>query len=331
MSTPGPRFAEVAVRGPLDRTFHYSVPERLAPVVRIGQRVTVPFGPRLLPGTLVAFPEAPGNFKLKPLTAVHDPEPLLSPHLLELTRWVADRTACAWSEAIEAAVPAGARMGRDQATHLVVEAAAAPEALQAAVLSLREKAPRQSRLLEILLQHEEAPLARDLAREAKASRAPLEGLARAGLIRLVHRRVEDDPLLTGEVASEAPLALVDEQEKALAAIEALAVAPRFGVCLLHGITGSGKTEVYLQAIARVLGRGGQAIVLVPEIALTPQTVGRFRARFPRVAVLHSRLTDGQRHAQWAGIRSGASQVVIGPRSAIFAPAPRLGLIVVDPR
>ena len=118
-----------------------------------------------------------------------------------------------------------------------------------------------------------------------------------------------------------------EQAAALAASWA-GGSPRFGVCLLHGVTGSGKTEVYLQAIARVVSAGKQAIVLVPEIALTPQTVGRFRARFREVAVLHSRLTEAQRRAQWDRIRSGKARVVVGARSA-SAPAPRLGLIVVD--
>ncbi len=324
-----PRFAEVAVQGPVVRTFHYSVPAAMAAAIRLGQRVSVPFGPRTLPGTVVGFPEAAEGFKLKSIAAIQDPVPLLSEHLLALTKWISEHTLCAWSEALEAAVPSGARHGRQEATQVVVRPNVPPAEAKAAVERLRTEAPRQSRLLEILMELEDPPLARDLERLARASRTSLEALAQAGLVKLTREKAAEDPLLSGEVAPEEPLVPTAEQSAALAAILELAEAPRFGVCLLHGITGSGKTEVYLQAIAKVLARGGQAIVLVPEIALTPQTVGRFRARFRDVAVLHSHLTDGQRHAQWAAIRSGAAKVVVGARSAVFAPAPRLGLIVVD--
>ncbi len=322
-----PSIAEVAVRAAVDKSFHYAIPERLAPLLRIGQRVLVPFGTKTLHGTVISFPETSDFKKLKEILSIQDPEPLCSPHLLALTKWVAEYYACAWSEALEAAVPAGAKHGHAASTLLIAALGVPPDEARAAALGLRAKAPRQSRMLEILLGEASGELpAADLARSAKASRAPLEALARAGLVRLRKEEVLDDPLLTGEVPLQQPLVPTAEQT---AALEAIAACNGFGAFLLHGVTGSGKTEVYLQAISRVVEKGKQAIVLVPEIALTPQTVGRFRARFREVAVLHSRLTQAQRRAQWERIRAGKARVVVGARSAVFAPASDLGLIVVD--
>ncbi|MBI3097556.1 MAG: primosomal protein N' [Planctomycetes bacterium] len=172
--------------------------------------------------------------------------------------------------------------------------------------------------------------AEDLARRAGTSSAPLLTLAKQGLVRIEKRRVTD-PLLEMPLDLDAavPPALTAAQAAALRPIAEAVEARTFRTFLLHGVTGSGKTEVYLQALARVLAQDRQAIVLVPEIALTPQTVGRFRARFPNVAVLHSHLAEGARAAQWSRIRSGEAQIVIGARSAVFAPTRSLGLIVVD--
>ena len=164
-----------------------------------------------------------------------------------------------------------------------------------------------------------------LVREFKTTPATLRALAGKGALVIAPRAARRDPLAGRRVMPTAPLALNLEQRAALEAIRA-ATKP----VLLHGVTGSGKTEVYLQAIARVLEAGKGAIVLVPEISLTPQTVRRFAGRFgARVAVLHSALSDGERYDEWHRIRTGEARVVVGPRSAVFAPVRNLGLIVVD--
>jgi primosomal protein N' (replication factor Y) len=172
--------------------------------------------------------------------------------------------------------------------------------------------------------------ARELRRVAHCSAAPLHTLAREGWLRVDLEEAAADPFgVRAPPPPATPPLPTEEQDAALAAVRECLEAPRFGVFLLLGITGSGKTEVYLRALEETVRRGRQAIVLVPEIALTPQTVERFRARCPRVAVLHSALTDADRHEQWKRIRAGDADVVIGPRSAVFAPVPRLGLLVVD--
>ncbi|MHC4925040.1 MAG: replication restart helicase PriA, partial [Planctomycetota bacterium] len=171
---------------------------------------------------------------------------------------------------------------------------------------------------------------RELRRVTHSSDAPVKTLARHGLVHITSEEAPADPFaLRGEVPPSTPPDLTDAQQAALDAVTGSIDAREFAVFLLLGITGSGKTEVYLKALEETVRRGRQAIVMVPEIALTPQTVHRFRARCPRVAVLHSALSDAERHLQWKRIRAGEADVVIGPRSAVFAPVPDLGLLVLD--
>jgi primosomal protein N' (replication factor Y) len=167
----------------------------------------------------------------------------------------------------------------------------------------------------------------EVRKTTRATDTTLNALQRLGLIQIEEAEVRADPLAHRKVARSASLALTTAQRQA---VERILAASDGMVFLLHGITGSGKTEVYLQTLAAVIGRGQQGIVLVPEIALTPQAVERFAGRFPgRVAVLHSELSDLERYDQWRKIRAGEVDVVVGSRSAIFAPVPRLGLIVID--
>jgi primosomal protein N' (replication factor Y) len=159
--------------------------------------------------------------------------------------------------------------------------------------------------------------------------SPARSLVKAGLVRIEAIALPDDPLNAPAPVSPFDLVLTGEQEGAVREVVAAVAAESFAVFLLFGVTGSGKTEVYLRAIGDCVARGKQAIVLVPEIALTPQTARRFRERFARVAVLHSAQTEAERSRHWRAVRSGEVDVVVGPRSAVFAPLPRLGLVVVD--
>ncbi len=168
-----------------------------------------------------------------------------------------------------------------------------------------------------------------LIRGVGCSQAPVDALRRKGHVVVTVGRVESKRQPAAAVPRQAPLVLNPDQQKALDAILAALRAGQHQTILIHGVTGSGKTEVYIQAIAETASFGRQAIVLVPEISLTPQTVERFRSRFDRIAVLHSHLSDAERHHQWQQIAEGRVQVVIGARSAIFAPTPQLGLIVLD--
>jgi len=200
------------------------------------------------------------------------------------------------------------------------------------------RAPRQRAIIEYLRQQALEPDARlplvvsvaELRSEVRASKPMLDSLAERGLLTLEHREVRRDPLAGREFATTTPPTFTTDQENAWQPIAAALDVTQAEVFLLHGVTGSGKTEIYLRALAKVLEQGGQGIVLVPEISLTPQTIRRFAARFEdRLAVLHSALSAGERFDEWRRIRSGEADVVIGPRSAIFAPLPRLRLIVLD--
>ena len=193
------------------------------------------------------------------------------------------------------------------------------------------RAPKQAEMLRLLLDcSDETLTTTDLAKRANTSPTGLQSLERKGLIQVESVQVVRNPLSLEPVASTQPLTLNPDQATALQAIQGAIDSDRRELFLLHGVTGSGKTEVYMQAMASVLDRGKQVIVLVPEISLTPQTVSRFVGRFgARVAVLHSNLSDGERYDQWQQIKGGAADIVVGPRSAIFAPFPNLGLIVID--
>jgi primosomal protein N' (replication factor Y) len=266
-----------------------------------------------------------GGRKLKAVAAMLDRGPLLTPAMLRVTRWMADYYLCPWGHVLEAVVPAGVRHdagGRD-----VTFLTAAPDASERAEqLKLSAK---QAELLRLLTASERPLTAKELTARAGCTIAPLNLLRKKGLIVAKVERMGAERTHEASHPRQSPLELNPDQVAALAAIRDALHAAEHRTILIHGVTGSGKTEVYIQAIEEVVRFGRQAILLVPEISLTPQTVSRFRARFDRVAVLHSHMTDVERHEHWRRIAKGEVEVVVGARSAIFAPTPNLGLIVLD--
>ena len=328
-STPHPPgYAQVAFNIPLERTFDYLVPEALAPRLRVGSRVRAPFGRRAAVGYCVGLVEKPSVPEVKAIEAVIDPEPLLSEELLGLARWMARYYVCGLGEVLEAILPSAVRLkvGLERAARLSLATTA--EEARAYVAQAPRRLAKRARLLEALLGRGGAAEERPLLAEAGCGGAVVRALRREGLLR--REWVEkEEPLGYPRVRQRPPHVLNREQARAMAQVEALLKSERFGVLLLFGVTGSGKTEIYLQAIDRVVAGGRQAIVLVPEISLTPQTISRFRERFERVAVLHSHLAAGERARYWRSILRGEAQVVVGARSAVFAPTPHLGLIVID--
>ncbi|MHC4549486.1 MAG: replication restart helicase PriA [Planctomycetota bacterium] len=311
-------FARVALELPVPTEFTYSVPERLRERLQPGQRVRVPFRTTTRTGYLVALEETTDLATTRDVTGVVDEEPLVPLDLLELARWVSGYYCCSLGEALQAMLPGGVR--RRPKVRCVVRTGTG---------GLQRRAPKAAALLEALDRCARPPTIKRLLEEAAASRAALKTLERAGLARIEERAADEELDAPGAAPREEGPVLEAPQEAALAAVRSDLVPPSFRVHLLLGVTGSGKTEVYLRAIEEVLRTGRQAIVLVPEIALTPQTVRRFRARFARVAVLHSAQTEKARRQAWQRIRRGEADVVVGPRSAVFAPVPRLGLVVVD--
>ncbi|MFH1245272.1 MAG: primosomal protein N' [Candidatus Omnitrophota bacterium] len=255
-------YAQVVLGVPVDKPFTYIIPPDLKEVIKIGQRVEVPFGQRKAIGYVVAFTTEPVWKELKPISNILGEAPLLDSQMLRLTRQVADYYCVSWGEAIEAAYPANIRK--------------------------RKKT---------IIEKEIAGLdVRDIVRENNEEKIALN-LAQQGAVNLVAESIKKT---------------------------------EHRVFLLYGVTASGKTEVYLQAIEYALAQGKTSIVLVPEIALTPQTIERFRRRFrEKVALMHSRLLTGEKAQYWRMLRDGRAQIVIGARSAVFAPVSNLGLIVID--
>ena len=325
-----PELVEVAIPVPLDRTFTYRVPAPLRDRAEVGRRVVVPFGRQgQVRGFVVGLPADTEVTGLKDVVEFLDDGPILSPDVFATCRFVARYYGCSLGEALDAALPAGVKKGRPARSVPHAELAVSPAEALAAAEALPENRMKQGRILQILAGETDPLPVADLLRAAGASRSPVTTLARAGLVRIRDLPLPDDPFGAAPLARTEALRLTPEQERAVGEIAAAVREERFGVFLLFGITGSGKTEVYLQTIADCVARGRQAIVLVPEISLTPQTVRRFRGRFDRVAVLHSAQSEAERRKWWKAVRAGDVDVVIGPRSAVFAPVPRLGLLVVD--
>jgi primosomal protein N' (replication factor Y) len=316
-----------ALRGPFD----YRRPEAMAGV-DVGSVVRVPFGPRRILGVVVEVAEAselPPERLAEPIEAL---EAGVTPELVRLGLWVAREYCSTPSRGLQLVLPPGTGTGSGGRT------VRAKTELRAALLPAGEAAleggerlgSKQRAVLEALRSGEMS--AGELATAIGSDRQTLRRLEGRGLISTstaTVRRIPGEPGLSG--AAERPQ-LLPEQEEAvaalLAALDGEAGAPR--QLLLHGVTGSGKTEVYLAAVEAALERGKGAIVLVPEIGLAPQAVARFRARLgDRFAVLHSALSAGERYDEWRRLRSGEASVCVGPRSAVFAPVRDLGLIVVD--
>ncbi len=294
-----------------------------------GRRVRVPLGRgnRNVIGYCVALANRTvGGRKLKPIAAVLDRQPLLSPAMLRLTRWMADYYLCPWGQVLDAVVPAGVR---EQAGTRDVTLLSVPPDVVSRIIELKLPV-KQLESLKILAASPKPLAARQLAARAGCTMAPINELRKKGLVAESVERISGR---SGDAATtyqrESPHKLNSDQDAALAAIQESLQAAEHRTILIHGVTGSGKTEVYIQAIQQVVRFGRQAILLVPEISLTPQTVARFRARFDHVAVLHSHMSDVERHEHWRRIARGEVEVVVGARSAIFAPTPHLGLIVLD--
>ncbi|MCH2179403.1 MAG: primosomal protein N' [Mariniblastus sp.] len=316
--------------GPYD----YQVPSNLEQQVRAGVRLTVPLGRGNrarqaycidVIGPFHPLASTVNPQRLKPLTSVLDEQPILDESLLELAKWISDYYVCPLGNVIETVVPTGIREGSGTREMLFL-ALADGLAEQLADLKL---SPKQRAILETLAAGGSDWTPRELADTVGCTQGPITALRKKGWITSSSRRVRQLSHEIPKEKKEQDLDLNKDQQQALDSIEAVIEQSEYRSFLMHGITGSGKTEVYIRAIQKIVEYGRQAIVLVPEISLTPQTRQRFRARFERVAVLHSHLTAAQRAWHWNEIANGNVQVIIGARSAIFAPTPNLGLIVLD--
>ena len=328
---PAKPYAAVALNVPVEGVFHYRVPRALEDAIRPGARVRVAFGRREMVGYCVGFDSEPAvdPSRVKDIIQLLDRRPMLDSRMLELTRWMAAYYSCSWGEALDAVLPGAVKKKTAASTILLVAAASRPDELRARASEVEARAPRQARVLRVLAAVRGEMAARDVVSLAETDYSVLRALERSGHATLRKAPIDDDPTFQFGAEQTTPPTPTQDQAAALHTIAAHLDNGGFKAILLHGVTASGKTELYLQTLAKVVAAGRQGIVLVPEIALTPQTVARFKARFDRVCVLHSGLADRRRRQQWRQIHDGLADVVIGPRSAVFAPVPRLGLLVVD--
>lgn len=397
---------DVALAIPPRRTFTYRLPAGIRHAAALGSRVLVPFGNRNLTGYIVDLQE-----NLDPELGLTEPDlkdalelldelPLVTPEILELTRWAADYYSASWGEMLKASLPAGInssservlsitdrglqliadpttssrsriqilnyladqgetkqrllekefgvartqRIVRELLTASAVDAfyrsdsAKVKPKLRKAVKLIesneddleRPFTETQIRIIEILRQNKGEMLFTDLLDRSGAGASPVTTLAKRGRIEITTSEVLRDPLLGSSLPEIPNLTLNVEQAFALGEIEKGVQAAAYQAFLLHGITGSGKTEIYIRTMRNCLEAGRSSLMLVPEIALTPIFSKRLRATFgDQVAILHSNLSAGERFDEWRRIRSGNARVVIGTRSAIFAPLQDIGLIVVD--
>ena len=322
------KYALVAVPAPLDEPLTYAVPEVLRGRLDVGMRVLVPLGRRRVTGVVVGFERESPVAGVKEVAEALDDEALLDPAFLKLCRWAADYYVASLGEVLAAALPPLLRAESRLVVAFGREPDGLPGALDREVLdTVRSRGPLTPAALSRRFPRRGVKAAID--RLAAIGAVVLEDRLR-GHVREARRRRQPRPETTAAAPSGRAPVLTEEQQGVLRSIEPRLEQGGFETLLLHGVTGSGKTEVYLRAMEQVRRQGRQSLILVPEIALTPQLLDRLEARFPGdVAVLHSGLTAAERWRHWWRIAHGAVKVVAGARSAVFAPVRELGLVVVD--
>ena len=320
----------------IDRPYDYLIPEEMTEKLRPGMRVLVPFsrGNRQTEGIVLAVADGSKYASLKPVLSLLDDQPVLTEDQLHLALFMRERFFCTVYNAVKAILPAGLwfqangeRRVQDKTVEMARLSVSVEDAADTAD-RIRRRSPMQANLLDMLCSFEALP-SRELLLHCGASRQSLKALCGKELVQLYEREVYRRPELPPEELKELPV-LNEEQSEAFSRISQLALSGKAGCALLQGVTGSGKTSVYIHLIRQQLDRGKSAILLVPEIALTPQMLRTFSGHFgDEVAVLHSSLSVGERYDEWKRIKSGRAHLVIGTRSAVFAPVEKLGILIID--
>jgi len=334
------RIVRVVFDSGADAAFDYLLPDKFWPV-EAGQRLQMPFGRKnklqvgfcICPDVEVkkSFAKVRGKGALKKVTGVVDDEPLLDSRLVELAHWISRYYVCPLGQVLAAMVPGAVKKGigvkAEKYIYLLKKAGDVLEQI---------RGMKQKKIVAFLDNQraygpENSVKLQNLLSEVGCTREPLKKLTEKQVVKTTDKTVLKSLPVIPECLSDSvkQITLNEEQQKALNYIDVRIKSNRFSVTLLHGVTDSGKTEIYIRAIETVLKQGRGAIVLLPEIALTTQTVQRFSSRFEKLAVMHSGLTASQRNSEWNRIKNGKANVVIGARSAVFAPLGKLGLLVVD--
>ena len=330
-----PRLVQVAVPVPLRNLLTYSVPDG-SPMPPIGSRVSVPLGPRTMIGYVIQNDvpiQLASDRAIKDILKQVDDQPFLPQAVLDLALWAADYYLCGPGQVLEVGLPKGRRLGPRMYRHFTLTAKGRSHACadpgNLSSTTSKRLGPKQRLALDALTEVGEGLSQSDL-NECGVSVSTLKRLADMEFVRVTNKPVAGDELIADPVASKAEFQLTSEQEAALARLLSLLSTERFQTALLHGITGSGKTEIYLRLAKAALRSGRRVLILVPEIGLTSAAARAFRGLFgSSVAIQHSGLSARERHAQWCRIRAGEVDLVVGTRSAVFTPMDNIGLVVVD--
>ncbi|MEW5807041.1 MAG: primosomal protein N' [Acidobacteriota bacterium] len=326
------RYFQIALPLPIRQTFTYSLQESISADIRPGTRVIVPFGRREMVGFITEEIEEEkvglDKRKVKEIIRILDERPLMSEDILTLSRWAADYYICGLGEMLKAAIPGISRSSKTK-----VERCA--EIVKKEGWSLEDyrrscgRAIRQLAVLELLLEEGKAVPFSEIKEKSGASSSTVLALSKKGLLSIGMMDVRRKPFSLS-AAERKEIVLNDEQERAVRELYGALEMNQFKVFLLKGVTGSGKTEVYLKAMEKAISMERNALYLVPEISLTPMLAREITGRFGKsVSILHSALTPGERYDEWMRVKNGKAKIVLGARSAIFAPLSNLGIIVID--
>lgn len=330
------KYAKVLVDIPveeLDQSFDYRVPEKCRDVIRIGQAVMVPFGPRKVTGFVIGLADETEveEKKIREINRIIFTDTFFDENLLELFQWMAVYYKAKLINIIKTAVPAGVVSGQlKKKTVRIVKLNTEKDEIEEYIIEEGKKAYKQAEVLRILLKADKDYTAAELARLADTSASTIARLVEKGILKYEEIVQERRPVSGEDIKREGPHEANPWQQEVIAAIREQLDKGVHSTFLLHGVTGSGKTEVYLQVIDYALQKSLGAIVLVPEISLTPMMVKRFYSRFgDQIAILHSNLSAGERYDEWRRLKRGEARIAIGARSAVFAPVNNLGLIIID--
>jgi primosomal protein N' (replication factor Y) len=327
---PFAAYASIVLDVAVDKILDYGITSEQRSLIQPGSRVEVPVQGHLRTGYVLEIKDKPNYPSVKAIANVISDSALISADLFQLALWISRYYCAPLRDIFRILLPPGVRKGMNHKEQLFVMRGKTRDELRKICAEIRNKKPAQAAILEAMLPVKKGMLLTQLLEVTKGSRSTVNALAKQGLLVLDIIRLDRSPLLNEEYFTTKPKTLNIDQAEALNKIEKSLNAQVFETHLLYGVTGSGKTEVYLQAIDKALKADKGTIMLVPEISLTAQTIERFRSRFKeKIAILHHRLSQGERYDEWHNIRAGRAKIVIGARSAIFSPVVNLGLIIVD--
>lgn len=325
-----PKVVSVLVDLKLNQPLDYALPQTLQAHVRRGMQVTVPVRGKLRTGYVLEVKQESPFPNLLPLHSLDTPEPLLTDEIFELALWIHRYYNAPLQQVLKTVLPAPVRHLMGAKEQFFVKLLIGKEKARTACTTLRASHPERALVLDELLKAPEGLLLSELIEKAGVSKSPIETLKKQGVLQVEKIRLDRMVLDQVEYFKTAPKVLNEEQQEAYRKITEALSEKKFQTHLLHGVTGSGKTEVYLQAIDFALKKGLGTLMLIPEIALTGQTIERFRSRFDvPIAIMHHRLSQGERYDTWHKIRNGEVKIVLGARSTLFCPVQNLGLIIVD--